>query len=388
MKSFLIGCLLSLLALSAFPPVVRAQFPVRHADGETIKILTAPFMATAKNSGSPLLSRPQVTSATTANMSVTVEPGKRYLLQGIHITCDRPYWIGVNVRKQGSANYPNFYENPYFTLGEKATDIILPYNEELFEGGIVTVTGVPMSGTATQDQGFIGMRLIGRTQSLYELDNADYRIVVIGDSKALYALEQGTYGERYYVNQLVRNLQSQGKRVSVIDKTMPGSSSSDGVRLIKSGALEGIKYDLLIWAFGTNNAGTTATAAVITQFKADQTEAILHRNRTNPNASLIYVTPGVTDKSTLVSNIDAYRTAVSDVATDATLGGTARKVYLCQEHTAFTISSSVKSDHFSSIEPLGSQLHYTMIGHDDVYNNVFLPLVKTTDFYKNVLKLN
>jgi hypothetical protein len=394
----LLTAILALFALysqaqTGFPVTVSSPISVTYSSPVQIsktpnltlsRLNESPLFATAKNSGTNSLPRP--ISSATLNVSTTIEPGKKFALKGVQVMADRPVWVGLTVRKSEGLAFNNAQETTFFTVGEKDFDKLIPYDEMLFEGAVVSVAASPQSSTANE-AAYLTLRLVGQASTLMELDNPDYRICVIGDSKPLSSIDPGAYGERYYVNQLANYLLGQGKRVSIIDKTLPSSSSSDMVKFIKSGAIDAVEYDLLIVATGTNNANSSASTGNINQFKADLLEPINHRNRRRPNASVLFMTPGVTDKIALVLNIAGYRTAMTDVATDPAVGTASHKVYLCQEHTAFTISASVKSDRFIATEALTNQVHYSMLGHDDVYNTVFLPAVKTTDFYTNILKL-
>ena len=345
------------------------------------------LFASSKNTGSATVAPRGTTTSTALNLSTVIEPGKKYHLKGIQIFCDRPCYIAVNIYKSEGLSFNNVKDTFFFTLGEKEFQTILPFDEIIYEGGLVSIAAAPLNVGLSDSLPALSMRFIGRALNMFTLDKPDFTICCLGDSKMLSTIDTGAYGERYYPNQLANYLATKGKRVSIVDRTMPGSSSNDGLKYIKSGALDEVNYDLLLVAFGTNNANTSSSTANIAAFKSDLTEAYNHRNRRRPGASIVFNTPGALDKTSNLVYIADYRTAVSDLVT--ALVGSTNKVYLCNEHLSLTsgFTAGTKSDRFISTELANGQVHYSALGHDDVFNNQFLNAVKATDFYTNVMKL-
>jgi lysophospholipase L1-like esterase len=182
-----------------------------------------------------------------------------------------------------------------------------------------------------------------------------------------------------------------GKNVRIINKAVVASESDLWVKQITSGCFGGTNYDLLIVNLGIND-GITGSGISTTQFETNLKKIITHRNRYRPEASVLFMTPTPTDTA-IRSGMAAYRTSVANVANDATLGTTARKVYLCDVFAAWVtatgqatgLNPTATADlNFNDAErSAGNRIHPSGAGMT-ITGNALFATVQTTHFYKNL----
>lgn len=197
--------------------------------------------------------------------------------------------------------------------------------------------------------------------------------------------------EWIHMYQVRDKMHDASKSMRIINKAVVGAESDMWRKQVQSGAFGGINYDLLIVNLGINDvlAGSNITT---TQFEANLKKFIVHRNRFRPGASIIFMTPTPTDTA-VRSGIGPYRTSVATVANDATLGGTARNVYLCDVFAAWVtatgqatgLNPTATADlNFADTErSAGNRVHQSGAGMTITANALWATL-QTTNYYKNL----
>jgi hypothetical protein len=183
----------------------------------------------------------------------------------------------------------------------------------------------------------------------------------------------------------------QKKSLRIVNKAILGGESDMWAKQIASGALGGINYDCLVVNLGINDAINTSGIST-TQFEANLKKIIVNRNRFRPEASIIFMTPTPTDTA-IRPSIASYRTSVANVANDATLGGTARRVYLCDVFAQWVTSTGQATGlnptatadlNFNDAErSAGNRVHPSGAGMNITVIALWATM-QTTHYYKNL----
>lgn len=181
------------------------------------------------------------------------------------------------------------------------------------------------------------------------------------------------------------------KSVRIINKAVVEGESDLWSKQVISGAFGGTNFDLLIINLGTNDALTGSNISTA-QFEVNLKKLITYRNRFRPEASIIFMDPTPTDTATR-PNIANYRTSVANVANDATLGTTARRVYLCQVFAAWVTATGQASGlhptpasdlNFNDTErSAGNRIHPSGAGMT-ITANALWATTQTTHYYLNL----
>jgi hypothetical protein len=182
-----------------------------------------------------------------------------------------------------------------------------------------------------------------------------------------------------------------GKSVRIINKAVVASDSDQWAKALTSGIFGGTNYDLLVINLCIND-GLTGSGITTTQFETNLKKFITHRNRYRPEASIIFMDATPTDRADR-SGIAAYRTSVQTVANDATLGGTARRVYFCGVFAAWVtatgqatgLNPTATADlNFNDAERVaGQRIHQSGAGMT-ITANALWATVQTTHYYQKL----
>jgi lysophospholipase L1-like esterase len=300
-------------------------------------------------------------------------------LESFHYSTDGPVYFSFNI-KEGLHAGGQLITHVFGTNGG---NIVIPIRKFLYEGGQAILSG---AASITGSRGYImaGMQMFTITNDTNF--NAKKRILVLGDSIISASIGNDANGIAYTINDLypgiIRDtLLNAGKSVRLINKGLTGTTTDYLNKGIKSSYIDGIDYDLMIVGYGMNDSsGAAVSVANYTNYLK---QAILHRNKFRPTASIIFVAPNQTDVSSR-STIGDYRTAMYNVANDATLGTTARKVYYYDSSTAFALNATASADtnFISGDRVAGSRTHPSAAGHQLIATGLY-SVIQTTDFYNS-----
>jgi len=180
-----------------------------------------------------------------------------------------------------------------------------------------------------------------------------------------------TYNRRF-----VKWLQDSLVDVRYVDFGFGQSKTYEAKDELDGGVYNAIPYDILMLHFGENDAASNYTPEAV--FKDNLRAFIRHRNTYLPDAAIVFITPSLSDVANIGPNLANYRQWVIDVATDATIGGEARKVYYVNTvgatTTAYNIvlpgNPALTTTDFSE-KTGGTLLHWQGdTGHLKVFNNL------------------
>jgi hypothetical protein len=168
-------------------------------------------------------------------------------------------------------------------------------------------------------------------------------------------------GEKLAPFVVTNYMRNNNKSVRLINKAF-GSMSSNHMEYGRRSGFYDVKADLYILNLGINDASIPTTEAT---FKSNLANIITHRNTFNKNSPIIFVSCFPTDAYS--SNIASYRTWMSDVANDTSVGGgTSNKVYYINGNNSFTLNSNATLDtNFAKTNrSAGNRVHYSGEGQN------------------------
>jgi lysophospholipase L1-like esterase len=190
--------------------------------------------------------------------------------------------------------------------------------------------------------------------------------LAIGDS-VTWAPPHVAKGDDLYAHRIWRTLCSQYGPIRFINKGIGGATSNDLVtNLAWSTAMA---PDLVTIGIGLNDS---ANQQVSTTIYKDNLRKIIDALRLrNPKVHIILCTPSTTTDATRTNNVQAYRTAMSEVSTEKQVG-------ICNFHTAWTTSAGDMSANVNA-----DLLHPNSTGHQKLYNLLY-PIVQTGSWLTEV----
>jgi hypothetical protein len=317
------------------------------------------------------------------------------------VTADRPCIAnGYVYSMQGLQTAEDGVSVPISVVLGPQCPVTIPLPAVMYEGSRVSITFSVGGTTATPiEQPVTGVMPVGGVSVTNDHNYGAKKIVLsMGDSISWNGPKLGYQensvqrlsGRTFFSHQICDALRASGRDVRLIQRGWGSAIASEADTAVNAGWFDGIPYDLIICSRGTNDVPVTADATAEAAFKASLKKVITHRNTYRPQASIVFVAPFPTDNATgrTLANLPTVRQWVQDVATDATLGGTSRKVYYYNGGSAFTMNATASADTYYACgasgaageRATGARLHLGKLGHDAAFAGLW-PVVQSTNFY-------
>jgi len=213
---------------------------------------------------------------------------------------------------------------------------------------------------------------------------AKYIYLLAGDSTTVGSMGTDVNGANYigqdlYAFRITNKLRASGFDCRLVNKGKSSETSRQFFQALQAGYYD-VEYDVFNVSYGLNdaNVGNTYGAIIsISEYKSNLIAAITHRNNHRPHAPVIFFAPSPTDLSSIAGNIQTYRDACQDVATNtANGGGSINNVWFYDQSTAFTLSSTPSTDiNIRDIErAAGQRLHPSGLAHGLIANGAYTVL--------------
>lgn len=201
---------------------------------------------------------------------------------------------------------------------------------------------------------------------------AQKTVLMIGDSicKGSLGVRNSFNGSDIYPWKVRDYFKSKGQDTRLVNKGAGGRTSTDGRAWMLQQFYDILNADLILWNFGMNDVTGGFGAGKQQTYSDNIDAAIAWKQGKYPNAILLMLGPTPAQENTREAALEIARTIVEQRVANAA----DEKVMYLNLGDAFDRSVNAN---FSSTDSAGDRLHPSILGHQQIYDNKFVPFFET-----------